>query len=414
MNRRLAEAVVAAFRTEEAERVRRAFLEFSRSDWMRTRMWLHTSGMALYLLDRVTKLGIEDAMPDELVHEFAINLAENRVRTADLFEEFARVNMELQRAGICYVTLKGFSLAPTAFADPALRYQLDFDFLVARRDMDLCERVVEACGYRRRGVFGETKEFHLGTPAKSSMRDLYRVRSVKTIELHPVPEVEEARASQDGDRLSRLQLQTWNGCEFPALSEADKLLSQAMHLFQHFQGEWTRTSWLLEYANAVRAHGSGHTIWGEAIETIDEAPAMRTGAALASLVMCETFGVSVPRQFAAQTVDLLGPELRLWMARYGKDLVFTEHPGSKLYLLLRDVLERDHPKWRATRRSRLLPLHLPARVIVRNSNSLRMWWRAAAAQAKFTRQRLIFHFAQGVRYKLEAARWKRFIGEARL
>jgi hypothetical protein len=136
--------------------------------------------------------------------------------------------------------------------------------------------------------------------------------------------------------------------------------------------------------------------------------------ALASLVMSETFGVEVPRVFAEQTVDLLAPEVRLWVDRYRRDLVVMDHPGSKLYLLLHDVLEGDVPQWQQTRRSRLLPLHLPPRVMPKSGDSLGMRWRDAISQTRFAGKRLRFHLAQGVRYKLEAARWRRFVAGAGL
>jgi len=414
MNRQLAEAVVAAFRTDDPEAVRWLFTAFSEREWKRTTQWLHSSGLALYFLDRMTALGTEDVMPSALVHQLSLNLAENRVRTADMFEEFVRLNADLMRAGISYLNLKGFSLAPAAFADPALRYLLDLDFLVTRRDVERCARVIEGHGYRVKGVFGNTWEFCAGTPVRASMRNLYRVRPVRSVEVHMVPEVEDARAQYGGDRMSRMQLQVWNGFEFPALSDADKLLSQASHLFQHFQWQWTRTSWLLEYNNAARSYESNPSLWREAVASMDAAPETRIGVALASLVTSQSFGTNFPPQFAARTVDLLKPQVRLWVERYGRDLVFTDHPGSKLYLLLQDVLLGDQPQWAETRRKRLLPLHLPPTVMLRTNGSLRMRWLTATTQLQFAAERLLFHIREGVRYKLEAARWRRLVAKAGL
>ncbi len=147
---------------------------------------------------------------------------------------------------------------------------------------------------------------------------------------------------------------------------------------------------------------------------VNAAPETRTGVALASLVTSQTFGTPLPREFAAHTVDMLKPEVRLWVERYRSNLVFTDHPGSKLYLLLRDVLEGDHPQWRATRRKRLLPLHRPPAVMRRTNNSLSMRWLESTIQLRFTCERLRFHLTEGLRYKLEAARWRRFVAGAGL
>ena len=414
MSRQLAEAVAAAFRIDTPQGLRSHFAEFGERDWRRTKRWLHTSGMALYFLDHMTKLGVQDVLPAELVHELSVNLAENRVRNADMFEEFARLNTGFMRAGISYLNLKGFSLAPAAFPDPALRCLLDLDFLVARRDIERAAGVMEAHGYRLKNSHPDTWEFCTGTPVKSSLKDLYRIRPLKSVELHLVPKAEEDRARLGRDRMSRMQLQVWNGFEFPALSEADKLLSQATHLFQHFLWQWTRVAWLHEYSNAIRSHQSDAAIWCEAVAAIHAVPEIRTGVALATLVTSQTFGTPVPEEFAAQTIGMLKPELHLWVERYRRDLVFTDHPGSKLYLLLLDVLEGDCPEWQATRRRRLLPLHRPPTVVSRPDNSLPVRWVAATAQMRFSTERLKFHLMEGLRYKLEAARWRRFVAGAGL
>jgi hypothetical protein len=414
MNRQLAEAVVAAFRTGKNETARRRFEGFRDRDWARTRKWLHTSGMALYFLDRATRLGIEDVMPAQLVHELSVNVAENRVRTADLFEEFARLNSDFQRAGISYVNLKGFSLAPEAYADPALRYQLDLDFLVARRDAQRCVEALEKRGYRLASTFGESWEFRIGTPVEYTIREMYRVRSVKSIEIHLVPEIEEARAQACGSRISRMQLQVWNGFEFPALGDADKLLSQGRHLFRHFQSEWTRTGWIKEYAEAIRARSGNSAVWSEAVELIEARPEVRIGVALANLVTSRTFGVALPREFAASTVDALPPAVRVWMDRYEHDLAFAQFPGSKLYLLLQDVLQGDGQGWREKRRAKLLPTQLPSKVMLTSGGGLRMRRTAAVAQLRFIAKRVWFHLRAGLGYKLEAARWRRFVAGAGL
>jgi hypothetical protein len=414
MNRKLAKAVVAAFRTDEPEIARRRFEGFCERDWAQTQTWLHTSGMALYFLDRATMLGIEDVMPAALLHELSMNLAENRVRTADLFEEFSRLNSDFQRAGISYVNVKGFSLAPEAFADPAFRYQLDLDFLVARRDMERCAQILAQYGYRRGVSFTEAWEFKSGAPAKISLRDLYRARPGKEVELHPLPEEEEARAGRGGDRLSRMKLRVWNGFEFPALSDADQLLSQGLHIFQHLQGEWTRTAWLLEYSNAIRARQNDDEVWRDAAVAVNAAPEIRIGLAVATFVTEFAFGTALPREFREQTIGLLRPDVRLWVERYREVLMLNEHPGSKLYLLLGDVLDGDHVQWLEKRRRRLLPLHVPVRVMPKERNDLRLRWTLETAQLRFSAHRLWFHLAEGLRYKMEAARWRRFVARAGL
>jgi hypothetical protein len=413
MNQRLATTVITAFHEDNAGILRECFAPFEERDWSHCREWLHTSGLALYFLARAKALGIEDVMPGEILRELETSYAENRVRTEDMFNEFVKVNMEFQRAKLSYANLKGFALVPRSCFDPSYRYQHDLDFLVSRRDADQCRRALERQGYGLSAVFGDTWEFRAGPSEASSLRDLYKVRSQRSLEVHLVPEDEQSEADRHGDRLSRLQLQVWNGFEFPALSECDKLLGQASHLFKHFQTEWTRTAWMLEYATAIRSHGDDGTFWQKTVAAIAAAPDTAIGIGIASLITSRTFGVVPPAPFLACTVDRMPERVRLWVDRYETELVLLEFPGSKLYLLLQDVLLQDQPSWPGQRRRKLLPSHLPQNAISAAPQSPDLWLRVKTAGSKFrfVWARLRFHVAAGLRYKIEAARWKKFVAD---
>src|ERR1700729_3494822 len=84
--RRLKEAVLASFRSTAAEEEAR-FAVFGASDWQRILYWLDISGLALYLLDRLTELGVERCIPGAILDRLQQNLAENRERTAALLQE---------------------------------------------------------------------------------------------------------------------------------------------------------------------------------------------------------------------------------------------------------------------------------------------------------------------------------------
>jgi hypothetical protein len=409
MNRRLAAAVIAAFQNGPVEMHRARLAAFEDRDWMRTAEWLHTSGLALYFLQRTKLMGIEDVMPAILLRGLEQNHAENRVRTDDLFGEFVRINAEMQRAGVTYLNLKGFTLAPRACTDPTYRYQHDLDFLVCQRDAELCRQAVERHGYKLTAVFGDTWEFRAGEAEVCSMRDLYKVRRQRNLELHVVPD-----SDGDGGRLSRMQLQVWKGFEFPALSDCDQLLAQARHLFKHFQTEWTRTAWLLEYATAIRSHGVDEKFWRETVAAIETDPQTKVGIGAVNLITCRALGVALPAGFRNGTVDAVPSQVRLWLDRYGDEVVFTEHPGSKLYLLLRDVLLQDEPEWKAERRRKLFPSRLPPPAMVAaRTDDVRLRVRTTWARVCRVWNRLHFHITQGLHYKVEAMRWKRIVGDLR-
>ena len=59
-------------------------------------------------------------------------LAANRMRTRALFEEAAAISAELTRLDVQFALYKGITLTPDSTPDPALRWQVDLDFLVVK------------------------------------------------------------------------------------------------------------------------------------------------------------------------------------------------------------------------------------------------------------------------------------------
>jgi len=412
MNRQLAAAIVATLRGHQEESLRGRFAPFHEREWFRSKEWLHTSGLALYFLARARTLGIEDVMPARILRELEESHAENRVRTEDMFSEFVKINMEFQRAKLSYANLKGFTLAPRSYPDPTCRYQHDLDFLISRRDAEQCHQALERLGYQLVRVYDGTWEFKAGPAEVPSLRDLYKTRLQRSLDLRFLSDKEESESLRGGDRLSRLQLQVWNGFEFPALSERDKFIAQVLHLFKHFNTAWTRTAWMLEYATAIRSHQNDDGFWQEIVAAIESSPEMKIGIGVATLITIRAFGVVPPAQFLSCTVDELPGRVGLWIDHYQDDVVFQEHPGSKLYLLLQDVLFQDRPDWRSQRLKSLFPSYLPPKAtLTAQSDGIKLRTRVAWAQLGFILRRLRFHVTEGLRYKIEAARWKKFVSD---
>ncbi len=89
-------------------------------------------------------------------------------------------------------------------------------------------------------------------------------------------------------------------------------------------------------------------------------------------------------------------------------MVFSDVPGSKLYLLLLRELE---PSGQTTSRSlweSLLPRRLPPQVI-RAFEGESLWIRAQRThmQLRYVLIRLRFHLVEGLRYGWAAYRWSR-------
>ena len=143
---RVVEAVIASFRDSSEHAVQR-LAGLTQRDWARSMLWLDASGLALYFLNRLQLLGIEDAIPAPTLERLRQSQADNCLRSASMLSEFCSLNEAFQAAGVQYANEKGFTLSPDSCPDASLRHQVDFDFMVDGDDLNICREILEQRGY---------------------------------------------------------------------------------------------------------------------------------------------------------------------------------------------------------------------------------------------------------------------------
>ncbi len=414
-DRRVVEAVIATF-CDSPERSHHRLSALQLRDWQRSYYWLDAGGMALYLLHQLETLGIEDSLPPAVLDRLRQNLADNHFRSASMFAECVALNQAFRNVGITFCNLKGFTLWPESCPSPALRCQLDLDFLVDGHQLDLCRTLLAQRGYRLLAATGTVWEFKSASSDLVRIEDHYKPTPQRSIELHfsSSPAGDPAR----DERLDRLERRTWNGYVFPVLSAPDQFVAQALHLFGHLCDSNTRVALLLEYKRHVAIRYDDRPFW-EAVQLRAQSHCHAPIAIGLSNLLCgRIFGLEAPAQLDDWTLDLLPPTVRLWADLYGRKAVLADFPGTKLYLLLRDELARqgtsqnnsEANSWRKAKRSLLLPLHRVPRIVHPTpGDSLRKRLRSHFYQARYTLFRLRFHISQDIHYLIESYRWKRHL-----
>jgi len=396
----LKEAILASF-WEPSPSIRARLSCVSAAEWKRVKYWLDVSGLALYFLDRVETLGLHTSVPAFMLDHLRKDHADNRERNRSLLVEAGELCRILTERGVEFAFLKGATLPPESVRDQALRSQADLDLLVRESQAEAMKEALAGLGYKLDAVSGATWEFKAG-PGTSTLKNLYQVRAERSVEVHLIAD------SGVPDRLGRSHRLSIQGCLMPALAAADIFVQQAQHLFKHTCGEYTRASWVLEYWRHLCARRNDIAFWREVRQIADRQPGSDIAIGTATLLTSFVFGPCAPPELACWSMNRLSPAVCLWIQLYGRRVLLSDTPGSKLYLLLRKELESDSVAETRKRRRLMFPIHVPRRITQHEAGEklsvrLHRYWK----EAGFFVRRTVFHVVEGIRFAIESTRWQR-------
>jgi len=374
----------------------------SAAEWLRLRQWLHVSGLALYFFDRLTFLQLSGSLPPAIHEDLERALVDNTLRSRAFLEETLRLNRAFQVEEILYANLKGITLCPFSVPRMELRSQLDLDFLVDPACAERARAILERCGYRLHAVSGKSMEFK--TPGLSNPRlsDLYKVTPHRSVELH--------LELEGSSRLHRVEWMQRGGLFIPALSPIDHYLGQALHLFKHIRGEFTRLSWFLEFRHHTQARKPDTVFWNGVLSLLQEDKKTALGYGIAAATCQELLDEFVPLHVSVVTEPLLSPATRYWITQYSRTALLTDFPGSKLYLLLEEELTRREAFAGRSVQGALLPRRLPPAINCKpEQDSLSAKLRRLRQQIPYIFFRLRFHLVEGARYIMASMQWREFL-----
>ncbi len=148
--------------------------QLSGKEWQRLLTWLDTSGLALYLYDRLVELDQVNILPPDVLARLRCKLADNIARTEGMLAELKALHLAFEGKKLSYVVLKGFSLRPHSVPRPELRSQLDLDFLIAAESASVARQILESRGYHLRAISGRSWEFKTNDAPGRSLKSLYK------------------------------------------------------------------------------------------------------------------------------------------------------------------------------------------------------------------------------------------------
>lgn len=379
--------------------------------------WLDRSGLALGFL---RSLQINDAIPKisqawrEVLGQ---RLQKNIVRTRDMVEEFERLNVAFHKFGVKAAALKGFTLVPDFCADPSLRHQVDFDFLVDSRDVSAAAEALRYCGYSADRV-SESGETCFTTPLQhipSADDDLYIPQRQRQVDLHtslwePCPWLP---VETPQDCLEYTQHRSVCRVQYLSLSLEDKFVLQVLHIFRHSFRSWIRVAWLLEIAQCVEHHAEDERLWNAVISRAG-------GSRLTKCIFAFILGLAnrllhtpIPAQLRSWTADSLTLSLRAWLDHFAIDWATSDWPGSLNNLFLTAEFIPDSSLRRQYWRSRLLPQKRHASLGSIVAASPGKFLRLQAARVGYMANRVSAHLKDIVALPHQQWRWKRALQSSR-
>jgi hypothetical protein len=340
-NKHLARAIIATFREVPQNDLYGRLVAYTQDDWARSYDWLDTSGLELYFLERLKTLGIEGAVPEDVRARMEGNFADNRVRTAKMLEEFVRINHAFLREELTYCNVKGIALAPASCPNPALRRQVNLDFIMSTSDSGRCQDVLADLGYSAHLLGEHFCEFHAKRDAPHPGMGIYRTTTPHSIGIYLVSADAQGVERAPYAMLERRRMKTWNGHAFPAPAESDHFIALSIRMLGQLGIEWTRLAFLLEFRNCIHFWLDDENFWREVTDGAQEHPLRPVAIATATRLSAEIFGGDIPVPIRGWAADKLDARIRWWSEKYSWGALLTDFPGTTLQDLLQGPVEAD-------------------------------------------------------------------------
>jgi hypothetical protein len=298
-----------------------------------------------------------EGFPQWVVERLRINRADNTSRFERVKATYREAATALERAGVEYIVIKGFTQAPDYVKAPWHRAQSDIDIFCSPENIDAAQRTLRAIGYESsRAIVSYDTADHEATlvrPGNWKWRgNPFDPEIPLQIELHFCLWNERvSHISDPGTRLfwERRTVREVDGILFPCLSPVDHLAHLTLHILRNlFLGDWI-VHHIRELAVFLHSHANDDEFWQSWNGT--RSASLGPFAAIAFYHARAWFGCLL-HPVAAQEIDRLPASRLSWLQRFsGSALeVMFEQNKDSLWLQLGFLSSRSE-QWRILRRT---------------------------------------------------------------
>jgi hypothetical protein len=318
-----------------------------------------------------TQLGIPfalragDYLPAWVADRFHQNLANNAERWRRTKCAYQEVSRAFEAARLEFITLKGFTHAPSFVADPRLRAQYDLDLFLPPDQLPAARDVALALGYQPIVSRDRHPVDHLPTLIRKTgwewRGDYFDPELPLALELHfrLWDAATEGFAVPGLDHFwERRRRRTLEDIEFTSLAATDLPGYASAHALRHLLRGDSRPSHFYEIACFIERN-SDPGFWRTWRHCHDEP--LRRVEAICFAIAHHWFGCTLPA-IAQQEIEQLKEPVRAWLAAYAHTLTASHFHTTKNELWLQlSLLDPGSSRWTILRR-RLMPLQLPGPV----------------------------------------------------
>ena len=294
------------------------------------------------------------------------NLADNAKRFERVKAAYLEIAAALERAGIPFLVLKGFTQVPRFTSDAKRRVQYDIDLFCPEQSVNHARDVALQLGYEPfRGVERAPVD-HLPTMIRKTgwqwRDDYFDPEMPVSLELHYRlwdPETERLSPQGLDDFADRREEKELEEMRFTALHPVDAAGYAALHVLRHLLRGDVRTGHVYELASFLNSNRNDGAFWTKWREW--HPPSLRALETISFQLAAEWFGCSLSDAIR-ETAELLPAGVHRWMAWRATAPVEAAFRANKDELWLHVSLLKTMSDKLAVARRKLFPLSLPGPV----------------------------------------------------